>query len=691
MLESFPDNHTHSGDAVDSHHSNNDTVFNIDDVLNSQKNSARLSLSDRFLGDGGANYVAEFLLKHPQFTQIELRGNYLTHIGFAAICTALKKCENLRSLHLEWNTVASDSNEGLDALLSLVKVAKKLIVVDLRNNCIPSTAAPVLASIIKESKSLQFLDLRWNNITDEGAQHFLGVMKGLSRRFYLALTGNMVNEQTLSEIKSLNSEEVLRDLGTGFDQSGFQISGIEEPNARFLSDLGANGLQSQFALKRDDPLAGEKLFSPQNQFKDLTISAVHELNSQGKTLGNSKFGSNLQPDNSSPQRTNYSALFNRTSSASKPVQNKIIEPFNVNLNGGNQPSDPIEVIRQKDLLIAEQAYKIETLTQELTAKTIENETINEELKRIKSEYADNFRAMNNQSDDLVFHLTGQLSALRREFEKQSNDHNYEIKQLNKEWENKLIDYEDRILVLTRELETKNYDLESLAKSLDTIKQSYADRLKMADIHAREDEARQQKYALVVLEERYKKLEADKDHYLAKLEAATVESQNAEKCLNEERRKFDHERNRLKTDYDRVKKELDQALAEIQRLKKEIVSKEDSYSQAQKGYQGFQQEMLKLKDSHRKGIEKMQFDYNLEKQKLGDEIKDLNIRLKEAQRQIAALKNSSFYAEEKQQPKRNALDEVNSNYATRYANTYSSAYDSYRSKLESIRPNLKKLP
>lgn len=171
-------------------------------ILESQKTSQTLDLSDQFIGDEGAPIVAQFLASNNTFSVIELRGNHLSSDGFAHIFQVLKDSQTIKAIQAEWNQIGS-SNSGLEALHELAKASKTLTSVDLKNNQINSDAAHYIASIIRDSQTIESLDLRWNNLGDDGAKHIIEAIKNQSRKVRVDLSGNKISEDLLASLQEV--------------------------------------------------------------------------------------------------------------------------------------------------------------------------------------------------------------------------------------------------------------------------------------------------------------------------------------------------------------------------------------------------------------------------------------------------------------------------------------------------------
>lgn len=200
----------------------------IQNLLQAQRTSNNLSLSDQFIGDAGAAIVSEFLTKHIHYASIEIRGNNLTGEGFAIICDGLKSLSDLQTLRAEWNLIGNNPS-GLEALHELVRCSKRLKIIDLRNNKLGPSDGSVLASIIRDSESLESLDLRWNELGDEAAQLVLTTLKLKGKKVLVDLIGNKVREDIIDEIHSFLYYQQLPQQQQTPNQSGQKFFGLFQP------------------------------------------------------------------------------------------------------------------------------------------------------------------------------------------------------------------------------------------------------------------------------------------------------------------------------------------------------------------------------------------------------------------------------------------------------------------------------
>lgn len=77
------------------------------------KDSARVTLNDKFIGDEGCAKLAEFISTHRRIEALEIKSNDIGPVGFRMIFKALADNPNLRYLILEYNNLG-ESYEGVE-------------------------------------------------------------------------------------------------------------------------------------------------------------------------------------------------------------------------------------------------------------------------------------------------------------------------------------------------------------------------------------------------------------------------------------------------------------------------------------------------------------------------------------------------------------------------------------------------
>lgn len=147
-------------------------------ILNTPCDEALKSVSDRHLGDEGAEGVAEALRRKRQSARaIGVHHNGIGARGCAAIVDALRKThDELRELAVYTNEVGVG---GAEALATLVETHATLEVLDVGGNRIGDDGCAAIAEAIRRSVTtsrLIELHLDHNQITDVGAEVLLRAM-----------------------------------------------------------------------------------------------------------------------------------------------------------------------------------------------------------------------------------------------------------------------------------------------------------------------------------------------------------------------------------------------------------------------------------------------------------------------------------------------------------------------------------
>lgn len=640
----------------------------LDTLLNAQKTTNILSLSDRFIGDEGAIKLAAFLDEQRHFASLELRGNNLTSTGFAKICESLKKCSNLRSLHLEWNSIGAGSNDGIQALLSVVREVKTLTTIDLRNNGITSAAATPLAAIIREAENLQTLDLRWNEVTNDGAEVILNAMKDSSRKVFVDFSGNRVSDDLLFQINSLNTKQIL--IRSTDDPVTTYLSDRTKPTTSYMKSPTIGNYGSPIEITEyPSPAYGDirgvtpYSHSSVQQERPCLYSNVTDQRSERPFLYSVQSGAPYSqniPDNfqsrslrhspgqnirSSPPKTShdlksshdYTSLINRAYSSLNVAKEEQRDPLKDASDKFKKEELEYKLlqandeIRKKEVLISDLATKIQVLTQEVQNRNHENDEVYEAAERIRNEYKNKIRDIQAENEEKVADLMGQLAALRHEVERLSAHHVREIKEINQSWEGKLGAADDKIAALARELDDKDQQIKIGATVLDQARRELEEKVRRVELEVREDEERRHRHSLRILEDNLRAAELQRDEYIRKSDGLMVDVQNIERRFNDEKNKFEMERSRMRADYDRMRNELNQLLTENEKYKNDLFTKENALRLLERDHQNLQRELNRTKEMHREEVDRMKFEHNVEKRRWNDDFKHLENTLKETER------------------------------------------------------------
>lgn len=625
----------------------------LDSLLYAQQNTNILSLTDRFIGEAGAAKLAKYLTEHTHFVSIELRGNNLNPPSFAKICEGLKENTGLKTLHLEWNAIgAGGSDEGLQALLSVMQNAKGITMIDLRNNSISAAAAGTLVEIIRRAEQLQTLDLRWNDITDSGGERILEAIKGIDRKLFIDLSGNRIREDLILQINSLNAKQIqshrAEDLASNYlserTQSAQESKTLRAQNYASPIEITEYPSPKQYEIPPTQG-SGEK-----TSHKKADLYSQYQFQSFPQTYRT--YGPQTISEMRSPGLSEFKPAIDSA---------KLIERAYHSLNVPRQEEDKWvrevsekykreeverkllianEEIRRKDVLIADLTTRVQVLTQELKNKTSETDKFYETTARTRNEFTDKVRELEVQTEDKVSELVGQLAALRNEIEKISANHVQEIKTLGQEWEAKLQASDQKVAVLTKELETYEQENKILTETLELTRKEIEERVRRADTEAREAEAKRHGTAIRVLEDNLRSSDMQREEFLRKIDLLTSELQGLERRYHEEKNRLELEKNRVKSDYDRARGDLSLSLTEIERLKNELFSKDNALRNLERDYLNHQREMKRLKDAQHEEIDRLKIEMNQERRKLNDDIRYFESLWKESDKRNREVENDA---------------------------------------------------
>merc|ERR1719341_1716110 len=170
--------------------------------LDSQRESATLSLAYASIGDQGTMEVAKFVRDNPFVKYLDLRGNNIQAGGATALANGIKLNRSLRSLNLKWNAIGRDPS-GIAALCVALKTNLTIGHVDLRNNRINNAGARSVAEMLEVNTTITHLDLSWNDLGADGGLSLVSGLKKNSTVVDCQLSGSKVGEETLHEVAFL--------------------------------------------------------------------------------------------------------------------------------------------------------------------------------------------------------------------------------------------------------------------------------------------------------------------------------------------------------------------------------------------------------------------------------------------------------------------------------------------------------
>jgi len=170
--------------------------------LESNRQSATLSLAYASISDDGVAETAKFVRDNPFVKYLDLRGNNIQAKGATALANGVKLNRSLRSLNLKWNAIGRDPS-GVGALCDALKSNLTIGHVDLRNNRINNIGAKYIAEMLKANTTITHLDVSWNDLGVDGGIALLDGLKHNQSLIDCQLSGTKIGEETLHEVAFL--------------------------------------------------------------------------------------------------------------------------------------------------------------------------------------------------------------------------------------------------------------------------------------------------------------------------------------------------------------------------------------------------------------------------------------------------------------------------------------------------------
>ena len=177
------------------------------------KSLQKVTLTDCNISDQGLVDIITALSMHPKLQHIELIGNRMSTKGCTTLATLLRcSCTELESLDLDNNVI---NDEGIDALVPVLKKCDHLQSLSLENNSITTKGWQHLATILEapNCSSLTTLYTAGVNVDDDAVTAFTSALVnnrtlttlGLSRNPSITDEGWKIFSKLLCDTSSINS------------------------------------------------------------------------------------------------------------------------------------------------------------------------------------------------------------------------------------------------------------------------------------------------------------------------------------------------------------------------------------------------------------------------------------------------------------------------------------------------------
>ena len=632
----------------------------LESLLKEQKNSKTLSIVDQFLGDSGAERLAEFLSNNFYYTEIKLRGNNISSRGFTMICNALKRSTHLESLSCEWNLIG-DQLKGLEELHSLVQRVPTIQSLDFRNNRINSTAAHIICSIIRDALHLRHFDLSWNEIGQEGGLQILETLRQKKRPINVELKGNKIDPEVLKEIHSYGAAlnaSLYREPTTNRILSHYQENVNPELaerdrnyyNAQHSLSLGSPPNVRELFMGSPESLMYSPTYRPQPQFSsgaplDKSTTARNE-NVRPEDSAQKSLGSVL----SSPQ---YLSQINQTPSPRAFYQHPYYPGYYLASQGVSevkQNYDMEEVTKRYQAATEEITAKnklIDQLNDQLvqqgeatTQRFNEYEKLLNESTRVKEDCSIMLRDLQLNHQKELAELNAQLDDMRTQYNNLATDYDYQIKGARDNWETKVSLLEEQVTKLKEANEQKDAEILSLQESVRTKIQEGEETVRVKVKECATQEELRYKNTIRMLENRIMELEHQNEDLQKNSKWLKEENQRLERKIFDLEKRTADERSQNEAEIEKLNLLLREANDKQQLMGSEIFAKENSFQNLRREFENLTREVLRLKEFHKLEINKLEANRQFEKRKAEEENRRLDDKIRELESHVRNLKDDN---------------------------------------------------
>ena len=255
----------------------------LSEALRVNTSLACLNLFENSIGSEGANALSEALRVNTSLTFLHLRNNDVGDEGAYSLSEALKVNTSLIFLDLSLNFIG---DEGANSLSEALKVNTSLTFLSLWSNCIGGEGANFLSEALKVNTSLTSLNLWNNSIGAEGADSLSEALKENTSLTSLILWKNSIGDEganSLSEALRVNSSLTSLDLRENFigDEGANSLSEALNENSSLTyldlreNPIGDEGVNSRFEASRVNTSL-TSLYLTDNSIDDEEVISLSE-------------------------------------------------------------------------------------------------------------------------------------------------------------------------------------------------------------------------------------------------------------------------------------------------------------------------------------------------------------------------------------------------------------------------------
>lgn len=222
-----------------------------------------------------------------------------------------------------------------------------------------------------------------------------------------------------------------------------------------------------------------------------------------------------------------------------------------------------EGLRQKEVLCADLTLRCEVLAQEAHHLKNENQKLSHELRKNDEENRQKFKKSETQYMNQICELAAQLEGMRKEFERVSQSHTAELREVNREWEVKVEKIELQRKETDRTMKQQENQIKGLNNQIQEIHANHEEKIKQLERAFQSEKADEIDRVKSAAATEINRISEERDEANKKFEKFLLEVQEFEKKVNDGRAAWAAEETRLKNEIEELKKKGIQAHEDIQ--------------------------------------------------------------------------------------------------------------------------------
>lgn len=523
------------------------------DILDDQRGSGFINLSDMYIGDEGAVILANFQRNCPTIKSLNLRGNKISPSGFVSIFGGLMDNQILSELSLEWNDMGKDSS-GQIQLAEYAKIARSLRKLDLRNNGISGQDTDSIGKVIRDCKTLVYIDLRWNALGNKGGKILLDAIQTNNSLLKVEQNGNTISDDILTQIGIELEEHIKQDPNGLRNYEDIFMKTVGGTSANFYSGGHSSSIENTGGHDKRNEHANERdIMGAQNQ---------HIGDRHGHDPNNQRDRDRMAQEFSREPIQVEKILHEERhkSQHTKEVLMKQLDGFM------KKDQEGAQIVRELEARYYDSMHDVENLKRENERYREDYLKARDELQIKESRWEDRLRG-------LEFELVEANKENKIQVDKLMADYAVATKESNREWEKRIDELERRVKGSQCAKEEAEMELQRQTENMSAVKLEH--QLEMKDMLNRmkkdleneyEDKSRCMEVRIGVLEEkREKHMREVVDNY--------KESSFRESKIQEQLLKTEGENNVLLADKKNFEARVEELTDVVERLKEDLGDKE----------------------------------------------------------------------------------------------------------------------